>query len=395
MSWRKNTAFFLAGQAISLLGSSTVQFAISWHVARETESTLLFALITICGFLPQVLISIFAGVWADRLNRKYLIAGADAGIALVTLVLAFLTMGGGDDFWALMVVSVIRSVGAGIQTPAVSAAITQLVPQEQLMRVGGINSSLQSVIFLVSPALAGLVLGGGSFYHVLFIDVFTAVIGILILLFLVRLDRLEALDRPERAGYFSDLREGLSYAMGSSFLKWMLAASMVFGLLISPVAMFNVPMVTQVFGDDYWYLTANELAFSIGALLGAAGLSAWGGFQNRLKTLALGTLAVGATGVAIGITKNFWFYLAAIGLAGVFVPLCNTPVTVMLQEKVEPEKQGRIFSLLQMVSLLVQQLAALFFGYLAESIPLQTLTLWTSVGLVLFSLAIFSRKAWS
>lgn len=397
MTWKKNVSLFLAGQAISLLGSSTVQFAISWYVALETESTMMFALITVCGFLPQVLISLFAGVWADRLNRKRLIVMADAGIALVTLVLAFITQRGGDFFWALLVISVIRSLGAGIQTPAVTAAITQLVPQEQLMRIGGINSSIQSVVFLLSPALAGAVLQWGDFHHVLFIDVITAAIGIFILLALVRLEKLETADRPEKTGYFDDLKEGLSYAVGSFFLKRVFLVCALFCFLLVPVAFFNVPMITQVFGgrfgDDYWYLTINEVTFSVGAVLGAALLGAWGGFPNRLKTLGCGGLVFGATAIAIGLARNFWFYLAVIGISGLAVPFNNAPLTVMLQEKVEPEKQGRIFSLLQIVTMLVMQLATLFFGYAAEFIPLQDLTLWTGVGLVLLSLAIFCWKS--
>lgn len=397
MNWKKNVSLFLAGQAVSLLGSSTVQFAISWYVALETDSTMMFALITICGFLPQVLISLFAGVWADRLNRKRLIIMADAGIALVTLALALITLQGGDFFWALLVISIIRSLGAGIQTPAVTAAITQLVPQEQLMRVGGINSSIQSVVFLLSPALAGAVLQWGAFHHVLFIDVVTAAIGIFILLAFVRLDKLESADRAEKVGYFDDLKEGLAYAAGSAFLRRVFIICALFCFLIVPVAFFNVPMITQafgeIFGDDYWYLTINEVTFSVGAVLGAAILGAWGGFPNRLKTLGIGGLVFGATAVAIGLAHNFWFYLAVIGVSGLSMPFNNAPLTVMLQEKVEPGKQGRVFSLLQIVNMLVMQLATLFFGYVAELIPLQTLTLWTGAGLVLLSLAIFRWKS--
>lgn len=397
MTWKKNISLFLAGQAVSLLGSSTVQFAISWYVARETESTLMFALITISGFLPQVLISLFAGVWADRLNRKRLIILADAGIALVTLALAFITLRGGEFFWALMVISIIRSIGAGIQTPAVSAAITQLVPQDQLMRIGGINSSIQSVIFLLSPALAGAVLNWGAFHHVLFIDVITALVGIFILLTMVRLEKLETPDKKEPAGYFDDLKEGISYAAGSPFLRRVFLLCALFCFLLVPVAFFNVPMITQVFGesfgDDYWYLTINEVMFSVGAVLGAALLGAWGGFPNRLKTLAWGGLAFGATAVAIGLTHNFWFYLVVIGLSGLAMPFSNAPLTVMLQEKVEPEKQGRIFSLIQIITMLVMQLGALFFGYVAENIPLQRLTLWTGAGLMLLALALFRWKS--
>lgn len=396
-NWKKNITLFLTSQAVTLFGSSAVQFAISFYVAEETKSPLMFALITICGFLPQVLISLFAGVWADRYNRKTLIVLADGCIAAVTLALAFIIAQGGDYFWALIVISVIRSLGAGVQTPAVNAAIPQLVPQEQLMRIGGINSSIQSVVFLAAPALAGAVLHWGAFQYVLFIDIVTAAVGIFIMLSFVRLEKLERADEAVQTGYFDELKAGVRYALDSPFLKRLLLVSALFCFLLVPVALFNVPMVTQVFGgefgNDYLYLTLNEIAFSVGAVLGAALLGAWGGYPNRLKTLGFGALAFGVTTIAIGLMQTFWVYLIVIALAGLAMPFNNAPLTVLLQEKVAPEKQGRIFSLLQIVTMLVMQAGALFFGVLAERVRLQLLMVITGAGLLILALVVFSWRS--
>ena len=391
-NWKKNITLFLTSQAISLLGSSTVQFAISWYVAREMKSGLMFALVTLCGFLPQVLVSLFAGVWADRYSRKMLIVLADGGIALVTLALAIIISRSGGVFWALLVVSVIRSVGAGIQTPTVNAAIPQLVPKEQLMRIGGLNSSIQSVIFLISPALAGAVLSWGAFQYVLFIDVLTAMIGISVMLFLVPLKKLERPEGAEQNGYFDDLKEGVSYVTGNPFLRRVLLVCGVFCFLLVPAAFYNVPMVTQVFGGSYWYLTLNEIAFSVGAVIGGLILGAWGGFPNRLKTLGWGGLAFGITTVGIGLVHTFWVYLIVIALAGFAMPFNNSPLMVLLQEKSAPEKQGRVFSLLQIVSTLVMQAGVLVFGLLSDIVPIQTLMVFSGVGLILMTVAVFRWK---
>ena len=391
-NWKKNITLFLTSQAISLLGSSTVQFAISWYVARETKSGLMFALVTLCGFLPQVLISLFAGVWADRYNRKMLIVLADGGIALVTLVLAIIITHSGGVFWALLVISAIRSVGAGIQTPTVNAAIPQLVPKEQLMRIGGINSSIQSVIFLISPALAGAVLSWGAFQYVLFIDVVTAAIGISVMLFWVPLTKLERPEGQAETGYFDDLKEGISYVMGNPFLRRVLLVCGVFCFLIVPAAFYNVPMVTRVFGGSYWFLTLNEIAFSAGAVIGGLVLGAWGGFPNRLKTLGWGGLGFGITTVGIGLLHTFWIYLIVIALAGFAMPFNNSPLMVLIQEKSEPEKQGRVFSLIQIVSTLVMQAGVVVFGLLSDIMPIQTLMVYSGIGLILMTITVFRWK---
>lgn len=100
-NYKRDTFLFLSGQTISLFGSSLVQYAIMWHITLETKSGLMMTIFIICGFLPTFFLSPFAGVWADRYNRKMIIILADAFIAIVTLVLAILFMNGYDDLWLL------------------------------------------------------------------------------------------------------------------------------------------------------------------------------------------------------------------------------------------------------------------------------------------------------
>ena len=114
------------------------------------------------GFLPQAVISIFGGVWADRHNRKLLIIGADAAIAASTLALALVMMTGYDAVWLIFLTMAVRSAGAGIQMPAVSALIPQITPPRNLMRVNGINGSIQSAMALLAPAAAGAIYAWSS-----------------------------------------------------------------------------------------------------------------------------------------------------------------------------------------------------------------------------------------
>jgi len=119
--WRRLFAVFIASQAVSLFGSSLVQYAILWYITLETNSGLMMALSIIFGFLPTFFLSPFAGVWADRFDRKKLIMLSDLGIALATLVLFTVFRLGYQGIWMLFLISAIRSVGTAIQSPAVSA----------------------------------------------------------------------------------------------------------------------------------------------------------------------------------------------------------------------------------------------------------------------------------
>ena len=111
--WKRNVALFLTGQTVSLFGSMVVQYVVMWYVTLETRSGTAVALYAVAAFLPQGVVSIFAGVLADRMNRKKLIIVADAGIALVTLGLALLMMSGVDDLWILLLAVAVRTLPIG------------------------------------------------------------------------------------------------------------------------------------------------------------------------------------------------------------------------------------------------------------------------------------------
>ena len=130
------------------------------YVTLSTSSGVWTAAFSICSYLPQFLISIPGGVWADRIPRKCLIISADLATAMITLAMIVLMPFLPDDpalLAGLLIMSVLRSLCAGIQTPAVNAAIPQLVPPDFLLRFNGINAGLQSLVQFAAPAAAGAV----------------------------------------------------------------------------------------------------------------------------------------------------------------------------------------------------------------------------------------------
>ena len=179
-NWQRKIILFLTSQCITLFGSTLVQMALVWYAAMETSQGIWVAAFSICSFLPQFILSFVGGVWADRYPRKILIICADALIAFATLIMVCtvpLITSKQALLAALLVMSAIRSLGAGIQTPAVNAVIPQLVPKEQLMRYNGINASMQAVVNFAAPAAAGAVFAISTLRTTLMIDIVTAVIG--------------------------------------------------------------------------------------------------------------------------------------------------------------------------------------------------------------------------
>ncbi len=394
--WQRKTALFLGGQTISLFGSSLAQFAIVWHITLTTQSGSAMTMATLFGFLPQMVVSLFGGALADRFNRKRLIILADGVIAAATLALALLFLSGRGDLWHIYVVLAIRSAGAGVQGPAVGALLPQLVPQSQLMRVGGINSSLQSLTLLLSPAAGGALLTIWSLEAAFFVDVITAVIAIVLMLFLKVPDPQRTGEHTTK-GYFEDLRAGISYVAGHRLVRGLLAFYTVFMFLVVPAAFLTPLYVTRRFGLEEWRLPANEMAFSLGSVLGGVLIASWGGFKNRIHTIMLSCVAFGALSVVLGLAESFWLYLTIMAVTGLFIPFFNTAGTVLLQERVEPEMHGRVFGFVQIVASCVMPLGMLVFGPLADVLPVEWLLMSTGATTVLLAVVIhfsgFSRQA--
>ena len=186
-NWKRNIAMFITGQSITLFGSMLVYYAVLWHITLKTQSGLMMTLITASGALPMFFISPFAGVWADRYNKKHIINIADAVIAAVTLGMAIIFSLDFEFTGLLLMCLVMRALGQGVQTPAVNALIPELVPKEHLTRVNGINGGLQSFVMFASPMAGGILLAFAPIHVLMFVDVVTAIIGISILYFFVKI----------------------------------------------------------------------------------------------------------------------------------------------------------------------------------------------------------------
>lgn len=384
---KKRIALFLISQNLSLFGSSVVSFSIIWYVTLQTSSGKWVMLFTICSLLPQVLISLWAGVWADRYNRKYLVMLADGFIALATLCLAVAFWAGYERIELLLVISLIRSLGAGIQTPAVGALFPQITPQDKLTRVQGINQTLGAVLMLISPAVGGILLSSMGITWAFMVDVITAVLAVAVLSFI----HIEKVARPsETVSVFSELRQGISYALNHKLLKRILLCFGVSFFLITPAAVLTPLLVERSFGSDVWRLTANEMVWTIGSLIGGVFVSLKGEFKDKILTVALCLMGFGVTFALLGIAGNFTVYLIIMGIGGLFMPVIATAQTVLIQENVEAVMMGRVFSLVQIITGSAMPIAILLFGPLADIVSIGSILLVSGMLLVLAGVLYFN-----
>jgi len=177
-SWKSKISLFLFSQTVSTLGSFVVNFSILWYITLKYSSGTFITILVLCTFVPQILISLFAGVWADKYNKKFIIMLSDSFIALATFIIVIFFLAGNHSLYIMYAATIVRSIGSGIQTPAISAVIPEITPEDKLLKINGINNTLQSVVALLSPAIGGVILGSLGIIYSLMFDIVTAVIGV-------------------------------------------------------------------------------------------------------------------------------------------------------------------------------------------------------------------------
>lgn len=394
-NWRNKIIFFFISQSITLFGSQVVQMAIVWYVTLQTSSGSWIAAFSICSYLPQFLVTFPGGAWADRYDRKLLIIGADAGIAVITLGMFLLIpqiSERGTLLRALLAMSGLRSIGAGIQFPAVNAVIPQIVPKESLMRYNSINAVLQSTVQFLSPAAAGVILTMGTLRFALLIDVFTAIIGIGIFGHILLPQKEEKI--PSDSVY-SDIREGIRYAFSRKMTGSLLMSYGIFTFLCVPAGYFSGLFVSRVYGGTYWYLTLTEVWGFGGMTAGGILMSILGnscsGLKKRRNILFAGFIVFGIMSAGMGIVKSFAFYLIFMGIYGVALTTVQTTITTLIQEYTKSSIQGRVLGFMGAMYAVCYPAGMAVFGLMADRILLQWIMIGS--GIVLILVPVFLLKS--
>lgn len=363
------------GQMFSLLGSGLVQFALVWWMTQETGSLAVLASASFIALLPQVFLSPFAGALIDRWNRRLVMIFADGMVALATVGLVALFYSGHIQLWHVYTALFIRSLGGAFHWPAMQASTSLMVPQQHLSRVAGANQALNGLIGIGAPPLGALLMSVLPIFQVLAIDIVTAGLAILPLLFIaipqpVRRDTSAVTPRTVLA----DVRDGLRYVVTWPGVFMLLIMASLVNFLLTPGTTFMPLLVTRHFNGDAMQLGWLQSAWGFGVVAGGLLLSAWGGFRRKIFTSMMGLIGIGIGVLVVGAAPAWGYWIAWGGMliSGIMNPLANGPLFALLQTKIEPEIQGRVFTLVNSLAMAMMPLSMLIAAPVAEWLGLRS-----------------------
>jgi len=368
------------GQSFSMLGSHLVGFAFVWYLTEQTGSATVLTLGTLMQVLPSVVISPFAGALVDRWNRKLVMAVFDSITALFTLFVAMMFVFDNVQIWHIMLAMFIRSACGQFQWAAMTASTALMVPKQHLSRVAGANQTLQGIMSIIGPALGAFLIAALPMEGILFIDVSTAVLAVAPLFFLsipqpVRNGTKATPNKPEKTSVFQDIAEGWKYVYSWPGLSALFLLVMLVKFLIIPAFSLLPLVVTEHFGKGALELGFINSALGIGIILGGLTLSAWGGFKNRILTSLSALTISGGAFMVVGFApaNGYIMGLAGMALFGFIIPMLDGPLIAVIQAKVDPEIQGRVFSLLHAGGSLATPLGLAIAGPVADATSNQLL----------------------
>ena len=356
-----------SGQLVSTIGSGLTGFALGVWIYQETGSVTLFAMNMLAFAIPNLLVSPFAGAMVDRYDRRWVMILSDTGAGLATLSIAILYMTGNLQVWNIILATAFNSAFSTFQWPAYSAVTTLLVPKEQLGRAGGMVQIGEAMSQLLAPAAAGalfVTVGLGGVIVIDFVTYFLAVLTLLV----VRVpspERSEA-GKEGQGSIWKEALYGWTYISARAGLLGLLLVFAAFNFVSGLMMPLIMPMILDMTSAAILgYLVS---IVGVGMLAGTLVMSAWGGPKRRIHGVLGFLMLSGFFTSMLGISP----LIPVMAVAGFFLmftmPIINGSSQAIWQSKVDPDVQGRVFSVRRMIAWSMTPLAYIVAGPLADRV---------------------------
>lgn len=385
--WQRPFFLIWTGQASSLLGSTVVQFALVWWLTSTTNSALVLSTSAFVSMLPGIFLAPFAGALVDRWNRKRVMIVADSAIALATLGLVYLFWNGSIQIWHIYMISFLRGLGGTFHWPAMQASTTLMVPQKHFARIQGINQALGAIVNIIAPPLGALLVGIWSMHQVLVVDVATAAIAVstLALVYIPQPARADGPVPVTPALVLRDMQEAFRYLAGWRGAVLLIGVALLLNFLLTPAFVLAPLMITRIFNGGAWEMGAMDSALAAGMVAGGLALGVWGGFKSKIATSLAGIILMGIGAIIVGLAPANLFLVMIVGMVilGLSNPFANGPLGAIMQERITPEMQGRVFSLIGAGANAISPLATLISGPVAEVLGLRSWYLMAGVACII------------
>ncbi len=353
-----------AGELISSVGGGLTSFGLGVYIFQKTGSAASMALVTLLGFLPTLLLSVPAGVLADRYDRRLLMMIGDGCSALGIIYILICMMRGGATLPQICIGVFVSSVFSALLEPSYRATITDLLTKEEFSKASGLVSLAGSARYLFSPVIAGFLLTLSDVKLLLMIDIctfFLTVIGAAIVRKGIGSKKAE-----KREAFFKSIKEGRQILSAKKGVLILVVISSVITLFMGMFQILAEPLILSF--SDAKTLGIAETVCASGMLVSGVVLGIKGIKGNFVRTLGLALMLSGIFMSGFGLFESivpicifgFMFFAA--------LPFANNCLDYLARTNIPDEAQGRAWGMIGFISQLGYVVAYAISGAAADAL---------------------------
>jgi MFS family permease len=378
--------YLWSGNLAATFAMQMQMVARGWLIYDMTQSPIQLAWVMMSFSLPMILFSLFGGVAADRLVKKWVMLGAQTANAISTFLLAYIVISGQIEFWHFIAFGIFNGTIMSFSMPARQAMVPEIVGDDLLVNAVALNSATMNLSRVLGPSLAGVIIailaGGDTSSHLAVGVVFVTngVLYVISVLTLLVLHHSGHSTIKHHGTMWGDMADGFRYIWNHQLLRGLIIMTFI------PL-MFGFPIqsLMPVFNHDVLGGGPEDLGLLMsvmggGAIIGSFILARLSDTPHKGAILFGTSFAWAVFLGAFALSKNYWFAMITCALTGlassVFMSLHMSVVTLII----EPEMRGRVMGIMMMTFGLMP-VGAVPVSYVAETTGIDVALFGCAVGL--------------
>lgn len=359
----QNFRWFWSGQCVSLIGTWMQRASQAWLVLEMTDSPFLLGLIGVMQFLPVMLLSLVAGVVADRLPKRKLILAMQLSLGAQALILSALVYAGRVEYWHVLILALWQGVATAFDTPTRQSFIAEMVGKKDLMNAISLNSAIFNGARVIGPAIGGLVMhhfGAGFAF-------FLNGVSYLFVSYALLIMKIDEVPRQARErDLLQEIKEGLTYAYRTPQVLEVLSLVGLIGVFSLNMSILIPVLARDVLGQTAAGFGLLMSFMGAGAVCGASSLAYLSHLGPKRQLLFGGAFAMTITQVALSQVAGYWASVALVFLLGLGLITYSATANSSLQVASPDHLRGRVMSLHSLLNGGTSPLGNLFAGTVTD-----------------------------
>lgn len=364
----RNFRLLWIGFLISHTGTWMAIVGVGWLIYSVTGSPFYLGLNSLAFAVPMIVLPVFGGVIADRVDRLRMLKATQSGMLLSALALAVLVHTGHIILWAVIALNFLDGVFLAFDNPARQALIPDLVDPPALMSAVSLSGVTYQSAAFVGPALAGIILGAAGTERTYVLFYLNAVSFLAVLISLTQIRGVVYHVHGHAEGVWQSLHAGLAYVWATPVTRALITLAIISGLFAR-----SASVLMPVFALDILDVGARGLGFLLaapgaGTIVGSAVLAGLGTISRKGRYYVVGNLIFCTCLAAFTISRVFPVSLALLLIAGGFAATSGVVLVTMLQFNTPGHLRGRVLSLVTLAFIGVPSLGGMVVGSAATAI---------------------------